>query len=442
MKVIIIGGVAAGMSAASKLKRLKKDTIIHVYEKSSDISYGGCGMPYFLSDVISDDQKLVARTKDAFEKKDIHVFKNHEVVDIDPKEQTVKIIDLEHKKTIVDSYDKCLIATGTSARRTNVPGSEDIDVFVLSQLEDARQIKKNLQGVKSVAVIGGGYIGLEIAENLNLLGLEVHIIELADQLLINYDKEVAEAAKKIMTDIGVQIHLNERLSSYEVIDGKTIVNTDKHHYPVDMVIEAIGVKPNTEFLKELNIEMLSNGAIVTNKKMETSIKNIYAAGDCVAYDHLITREKAFVPLGTHANKTGRIVGENMAGMNTKFKGIIGSNIIKVHDYAFAKTGVSLKESEKYDLGYHFIEINAHNQSGYYPGVENIYVRLIYDPKTTEIKGAQLYGKKGVSDRINIMALAISQKMTASEFAQSDFAYAPPFSPVWDPLLVAANQIKQ
>jgi NADPH-dependent 2,4-dienoyl-CoA reductase/sulfur reductase-like enzyme len=175
--------------------------------------------------------------------------------------------------------------------------------------------------------------------------------------------------------------------------------------------------------------------------METNLKDIYAAGDCVAYDHLITGQKSFVPLGTHANKTGRIIAENIAGHPSEFKGIIGSNIIKVDDYAFAKTGVGIDEAKRLNLNYDYVDIKAKNQSGYYPGAEPIFVRLVYDKETKVIKGAQLYGKKGVSDRINIMALAILNQVTADDFAQSDFAYAPPFSPVWDPLLIAANQIK-
>ena len=441
MKTIIIGGVAAGMSAASKLKRLDKDAVIHVYEMSGDISYGGCGMPYFLSDIIKDESQLVARTKDAFEKKGIHVFLKHEVIDVDVNEKFVKIKNHETRSVFDEHYDHLVVATGTSARRSNVKGSSDIDLFVLNQLEDARMIKKELDHIKDVAIIGGGYIGIEIAENLRELGLNVYLIELADQLLITYDQTFSDKAKDILEDMGVHVLLNERLEAYEKEGQKNIVITNKQKLKVDMVIESIGVQPNTNFLKHTGIEMLKNGAIITNDKMETSIKDIYAAGDCVAYEHQITHQKVFVPLGTHANKSGRIIGENIAGLNKKFPGIIGSNIIKIGDYAFAKTGVGIQEAQKNHLDYDFVEITAKNQSGYYPGAEKIFVRLVYDPKTTIIKGAQMFGKKGVESRINIMALAISQGMTAQTFSQSDFAYAPPFSPVWDPLLVAANQIK-
>ncbi|MDA3931895.1 MAG: CoA-disulfide reductase [Tenericutes bacterium] len=440
MKAIIIGGVAAGMSAASKLRRLDEKATIHVYEKGHDLSYGACGMPYYLGGIIKDEKELVARTKADFEKKNIHVFLNHEVIKVNPKKKNIEIKNIETGKTIKDDYDKLVIATGTSPNQTNIPGSDVANLYFLNQLEDARLIKKNLDNVKEIAIIGGGYIGLEIAENFAHLGIKVHIIEMAKQLLVVYDEVMAKKAKELLQELGVNIYLEEGLETYQNDNNKTIVKTNKRTLSVDMVIESIGVRPNTSFLKDTGMDMLKNGAIITNKKQETSIKDIYAAGDCVAYDHLITGEKAFVPLGTHANKTGKIVAENIAGNNIRFNGIIGSNIIKVGDYAFAKTGLGIDEAKKHNLDYDYVDITAKNQSGYYPGAKKIFIRLVYDPKTHIIKGAQLYGEKGVSDRINIMALAIIKGMTAEEFSQSDFAYAPPFSPVWDPLLVASNQI--
>jgi NADPH-dependent 2,4-dienoyl-CoA reductase/sulfur reductase-like enzyme len=441
MKTIIIGGVAAGMSAASKLRRLDENAEIIVYEKGYDLSYGGCGMPYFLGDLIKDESKLIARTKDQFESKGIQVFTGHEVIGLDSKEKTIRVKNIENNETFDDHYDKLVIATGTKANRTNVPGSDEVDVYVLNQLEDARQIKQAMDGVLEIAIIGGGYIGLEIAENFAHLGVKVHIIEMAKQLLVVYDRDIAKKAQETLENIGVNIYLEEGLDSYQKDKGRIQVKTNKRSIHVDMVIESIGVRPNTGFLKDSGIEMLKNGAIITNAHMQTNIKDIYAAGDCVAYDHIITGKKSFVPLGTHANKTGRIIAENIAGQPSEFKGIIGSNIIKVDDYAFAKTGVGIDEAKRLNLNYDYVDIKAKNQSGYYPGAEPIFVRLVYDKESKVIKGAQLYGKKGVSDRINIMALAILNQVTAEDFAQSDFAYAPPFSPVWDPLLIAANQIK-
>lgn len=441
MKVIIIGGVAAGMTAASKLKRLDNQAIINVYEKGSDLSYSGCGMPYYLGDIIQDETKLVARFKQDFEKQDIHVFLKHEVIKVNSTEKSIIIKNLLTNETIVDNYDKLLIATGTYAARTNAPGSDKAAIYVLNQLEDMRLIKPEVKKGKSVLILGGGYIGIEVAENLSKEGLDVTVIQRGNQILSVYDKVLADKAQIALNDEGVKINLNENLISYDQKDNKTIVITDKNKYVVDFVIESIGVKPNTNFLKDNDFDMLRNGALIINDKCETSIKDIYAAGDCATYHHIIKDEVAYVPLGTHANKTGRIVAEQIAGIDTRFKGIVGSNIIKVGKLGLAKTGLGIDEALKLGLDFDFVDITAKDIPGYYPGSKPVFVRIVFDKKTGILKGAQLIGEKGVSDRINIMALAITKSLTASEFSQLDFAYAPPFSTVWDPLLVATLQIK-
>ncbi len=441
MKTIIIGGVAAGMTTAAKLKRLDPSHIIHVYEKGTDLSYSGCGMPYYLGDIVTNESRLIARYQSDFTKQGIDVFLEHEVIRVDVAKQQVEVRNLVTNEILTDEYDKLVIATGTTANRTRVPGSDVVKPFVLNQLPDMRLIKEFVQPGKQVAIIGGGYIGVEVAENLAHKGLTVHIIQRGNQLLNVYDFDVAKKAKDALETIGVQIHLDENLQSYELENNHVNVVTDKGKYAVDFVIESIGVRPNTGFLKETGIDMLRNGAIVINEHCETSLKNIFAAGDCAAYHHQIKNENVFVPLGTHANKTGRIVGENIAGIKSSFPGIIGSNIIKVANLAFAKTGIGIDEANRLNLDYDYVDITAKHQTSYYPGAVDLFMRIVFEKKTGILKGAQLVGEKGVSDRINIMALAITKSLTASEFSQLDFAYAPPFSPVWDPLLVAANQIK-
>ncbi len=441
MKVIIIGGVAAGMTAAAKLRRLDKDISITVYEKSTDISYSGCGMPYYLGDVVTDEDKLIARTQEDFKEENIDVFLRHEVIKLLPDKKKVLIKDLNNNQIITDTYDKLLIATGTYANRTNVEGSNDVDVYVLNQLDDMRYLKPVIDKAKSIAIIGGGYIGVELAENLIELNKEVHLIQREDQLLSVYDKDIAKKAEKALTKQGVKIYLGNQLESYKKADKNIIVKTDKQKIKVDLVIESIGVTPNTKFLKETGLKMLDNGAIITNDLLETNLKDVYAAGDCVAYHHIIKNDYAYVPLGTHANKTGKIVALNMVGKTTSFPGIVGSNILKVAHLGFAKTGLGIDEAKKLNLDYDFVDITAKHQTGYYPGAKDLFIRLVYEKSTKIIKGAQLVGEKGVADRINIMALAVTKQMTADNFVQLDFAYAPPFSPVWDPLLIAASQIK-
>lgn len=441
MKTIIIGGVAAGMSAASKLRRLDKDAIIHVYEKGTDLSYGACGMPYYLGGLIENEEKLIARTKSDFEKKNIKVFLKHEVVKVNPKAKTIEVKNLEQNKIINDKYDKLVIAVGTKANRTNILGTDKANIQVLNKLSDARKLKPLIDKAKSVAIIGGGYIGLEIAENLAHLGKKVDIIERLPQLLPIYDKVIAKKAQTALEAIGVNIYLEENLEEYLQKNNKTIIKTNKNSFEEDLVIEAIGVRPNTEFLKDIGLDMLSNGAIIVNDKMETSLKDIYAGGDCVSYHHLLTNKNAFVPLGTHANKAGRVIAENIAGNKEIFSGIVGSNIIKVDKLAIAKTGLGYQEAKRENFNYEYVDITAKNQAGYYPGAKEIFIRIVYEPKTGILKGAQIVGEKGVSSRINIMALAITKGLTAKEFSGLDLAYAPPFSPVWDPLQIATNQIK-
>ncbi|MFO7970083.1 MAG: CoA-disulfide reductase [Candidatus Izemoplasmatales bacterium] len=441
MKTIIIGGVAAGMSGASKLRRLDKDAIIHVYEKGTDLSYGACGMPYYLGGLIENEEKLIARTKSDFEKKNIKVFLKHEVVKVNPKAKTIEVKNLEQNKIINDKYDKLVIAVGTKANRTNILGTDKANIQVLNKLSDARKLKPLIDKAKSVAIIGGGYIGLEIAENLAHLGKKVDIIERLPQLLPIYDKVIAKKAQTALEAIGVNIYLEENLEEYLQKNNKTIIKTNKNSFEEDLVIEAIGVRPNTEFLKDIGLDMLSNGAIIVNDKMETSLKDIYAGGDCVSYHHLLTNKNAFVPLGTHANKAGRVIAENIAGNKEIFSGIVGSNIIKVDKLAIAKTGLGYQEAKRENFNYEYVDITAKNQAGYYPGAKEIFIRIVYEPKTGILKGAQIVGEKGVSSRINIMALAITKGLTAKEFSGLDLAYAPPFSPVWDPLQIATNQIK-
>lgn len=441
MKTIIIGGVAAGMTAAAKLKRLLPDQHIVVYEKGFDLSYSGCGMPYFLGDVVTDESKLIARNVQDFKNDGIDVLVGHEVIALNHELKRVEIKHLLTQKTFVDFYDTLIIATGTKAKRSNVSGSNLKRVYVLNQLYDMRLIKDEVIKGRRVAIIGGGYIGIELAENLRHKGLDVDIIQRGSHILTVFDQDVSVKAVDVLNDLGVSVHVNETLKSYEQLPSGVRVVTSMRTLDVDFVVECIGVTPNTEFLKDTGIALSSNGAIVINSKCMTSLTGVYAAGDCVSYHHIIKQVDAYVPLGTHANKTGRIVAENIAHLNVSFNGIVGSNIIKIGALAFAKTGLGIDEATALGLSCAFVDITAKHQTSYYPGATDLFVRLVFETHSGVLKGAQLVGEHGVSDRINIMALAITKSLTAREFAQLDFAYAPPFSPVWDPLLVAANQIK-
>ncbi len=438
MKIVVIGGVAAGMSAASKLRRLKPEDTLVVYEKGNDLSYGACGMPYVLSDVIEDIDSLVARTVDDFAAQNITVHTEHEVIAIDSDKQTLRV--RHHDTEFTETYDALIIGSGASAIRLPVPGADLQGLHVLNSLDDLRHLKSALEKAKTVAVIGGGFIGIEVIENLVHKGLKVHLIERLPNVLPQFDAALTEHALKLLKTHHVEVHLEETVSQYEGESSVTHVSTDKGRYAVDLVIEAIGVRPNTQFCEGTAIARLRNGAIIVDDQMRTNVANIYATGDCVAYPHRLKKEPAFVPLGTHANKGGRVIAQTIAGFESRFNGVLGSGIVKVFDDAFAKTGLSYDEAIQEGYPAAYVDVKARNQAGYYPGAQPIQMRLVYDTERCVLLGAQMVGQKGVSDRINILALAIAHAIKVQDIAQLDMAYSPPFSPVWDPLQVACNQI--
>ncbi len=444
MKVIVIGGVAAGMSAASKLKRLMPESEIVVYEKGEDLSYGACGMPYYISDVIGEESKLVARTKAQFEEKGIRVRVNTEATGVDTEKRAVTLKERPSGETYEDVYDKLIIASGAGAIRLPVEGRESKRIHVVNTLEDSRNLKKalNKPDVKDVAVIGGGFIGIEMVESIREMGLNAHLVELENQVLPGYDKDMMEHVRKSLEDHAVSLHLEEEVTAYEEKDGRIIVHTKTTSFGVDLVIEAIGVRPNTGFLKNTPVERIKNGAILVNDRNETSVRDIYAAGDCATvYHRLKSSYEAYIPLGTHANKAGRVIAEQISGSDKRFEGVIGSSVLKAFELTVAKTGLTEKECKALGIDYGSISVKAANQAGYYPGAKPVFIKLTYDTHTCNLLGAQMVGEKGVGSRINIFATAIWNRMSAEAVSDMDLAYAPPFSPVWDTVQIATNQIK-
>ena len=441
VKVVVIGGVAAGMSMASKLKRLDKTIDIEVYERGEDLSYGACGMPYFLSDVIPKESMLIAKTKSDFEASGITVYTSHNVIGLDEKAKTIKV---EHdNKTWDVHYDVLVIGSGASPIRLPLKHKHLKNIMTLNSLEDGRRLKDVLSNplIRNVAIVGGGYIGLEVAENLLEMKKQVRIIERMDRLLLPFDPFIGEAAKEELIRHGAEVHLNEEVQDYQGEETVHAVKTDKDIYPVDLVIEAVGIRPNTAFLENSSIKRLKNGAIITNDYLETNVKDIYAAGDCASYRHILTNQPTFIALGTHANKAGRVIAERIVGNDERFEGVVGSTVLKVCDLEIAKTGLSEAKLKAAKMSYQSVSVKAKDKAGYYPNANRIDITLHYDPDTCQLLGAQMVGKSGVAHRINTMAIAITKKLTAKDFSALDLAYAPPFSPVYDPLQIATNQIK-
>ncbi|MBN2876486.1 MAG: FAD-dependent oxidoreductase [Bacilli bacterium] len=429
------------MSVAAKLRRLDKNATITVYEKGHDISYAACGMPYFLGGVIEDEASLQIKTLEDFTKQAIDVYTNHEVITVIPEKREVHVYNHDTNQISIDTYDTLVIATGASAKRTFVSGANSKGIYVLKNLEDAITIKQQLSKASKIAVIGGGYIGCEVAENLAHIGKSVVLIENNNQILDLFDYDIARQVEVELETVGVEVHTRERLESYQQDGDRILVNTNESTYPVDLVIEAIGIQPNTTFLKELNMKMLPNGAIMVNEYLETSIPHIYAAGDCVAYRSRFFGEHVYLPLATHAVSAGKIIAQNIIGKLQSFNNVIGSTIIKVGKLSIAKTGLTLEEAQARKLNVGFVDVTAETIPHYYPGGTEIRIRIIYENGTGTLKGAEIISEKNVNSDINLMALAISKEMTAEEFSTIDFPYSPPFSPVNNPFQIASRKIE-
>lgn len=444
MKVIIIGGVAAGMSAAAKFKRLSPKDDVVVYEKGDIVSFGACGLPYYVGGFFEDSREMIARTPEQFRESGVEIHTKHEVIDVDFSDKKVKVKNLTTNEVSEESYDKLMIASGA---RAIIPPIKNIDlenVVTLKSMDDGDKLRELMakDEYKKVAIIGAGFIGLEAVEAAKHRGKEVTVIQLQDRVLQEvFDKDITDLLEEELRDKGVNLLLSETV--VELIgEGKVSkVKTDKREIDADIVILATGVKPNTDFLKSDEIKMLRNGAIVVDSYGRTSVEDVYSAGDCATINNLITGKEAYVPLATGANKLGRIVGENLAGQNNSFQGSMASSCIKVMNMEAARTGLSEKEVKDLGFDYKTKFITDMNQTSYYPGRERIYVKLIYDAHTKVIYGGQVAGYKDAVQRCNVLAACIYAKMTTDQLGMLDLCYSPPFSRTWDVLNVAGNVSK-
>ncbi len=443
MKVIIIGGVAAGMSAASKIARMDQTAEVVVYEKGGFLSYGACGLPYYVGDFNDDYRRMIARTKEQFEKSGIRTNLYHEVVKVDIEKKQVFVKDIKSGNMFIDGYDKLMIATGAASVVPPFAGVEKMGVHVLKSLEDGIFLKEYAKDpqIKNVTIVGGGYIGIECAEAFINLGKQVRIIEAANRILMPFDEELAAMAMEELTKHGVKLYLSEKVKGF--LGGETVthVETDKGTYDTDLVIVAVGVRPSTGFLKDTGIRMAKNGAIIVDREFRTSIDDIYAAGDCALVYNRIMEEDSFLALGTIANKGGRITGANIAGEHQKFTGALGSAAIKVCDIEMGRTGLGEADAKRLKKKYKTILVQAYDHPAYYPNPTPITIKLIYEEGTKKLLGAQACGQKGAVLRIDIFAVAIHNGMTTDELGMTDLIYAPPFAGVWDAVQIACNAAK-
>lgn len=442
MRILIVGGEAAGMSAAAKARRLIKDGEIVVYEASEIISFGACGLPYFVGDEFHNPEYMAEFTPAEFAEKGIVVKTRHRVISIDAQAKTIRVESDEG--VFEDHYDRLVIATGAREIRPPVPGLERTGVFSLRRMADGHALKAAVQDAANqrAVVIGSGFIGLEVVEALVNQGKDVRLIELAERVIPEaFDCEITQHIETELQEKGVQLHLGERVEAVLGDDQVRAVRTNQGEYPADIVVVCTGVKPNTDFLAEAGFERLANGALVVDRQGRTSVANVWAAGDCATVWHSVKQQQVYVPLATIANKLGRLVGENVAGAALEFPGTLASAALKVLDLEAGRTGLSEREAEQLGVNYRTVLIKDKCHTNYCHGQSDIHVKLIYEATSKRLLGAQIIGRKGAVHRVNSLAVAISMGVTTTQLGMLDFAYAPPFSRTWDVLNVAGNVAK-
>jgi len=442
MKFIIIGGDAAGMSAASKAKRHTANMDVTVLEQTDDVSYSACGMPYNIAEANRDIEDLVVRRAQVFrEKQGINLLTGHRAESIDITEKTVSGIT-SAGDTFRFPYDNLLIATGGSPILPDISGIDLPGVMALKSLDDGRKIKAYItdNSVKKVVIIGMGYIGLEMAEALRSRSIDVDMVKPGPVFLPWMKKELSDIVKNELEENQVGLFPGHHLDKIETSGNHLKLICSGQTLAADMVLVAIGIKPNSELAMDSGLEIGVKSAIAVNKQMQTSDDHIFAAGDCADAYHIVNGEKVWIPLALRANRAGWAVADNVCGKSTELPGIVGTAVFKVFDLEVARTG--LTEAEAVDSGFDpvGVVIKSRSRAHAHAGSSTITIHMIADRTTGRLLGTQMVGKEGVAHRINAIAVALHNHMTVETFSQTDLAYAPPFSPTWDPLLTTANQL--
>jgi NADPH-dependent 2,4-dienoyl-CoA reductase/sulfur reductase-like enzyme/rhodanese-related sulfurtransferase len=439
-RLLVIGGVAAGPKAAAKARRCDPEMEIVVYQEEDDISYAGCGLPYYISGVVKERDELISRTPGKFVLDGIRILKNRRIEQIDTKERTLSGKIVGSDKTFTDRFDCLVLATGAKPIRPQIEGIELGNIFYLRSIFDADAVLEHIGSdqIQKVVIAGGGYIGLEMAEALILLGKKVTIVELAPQILTLFDEDFAGVLRQYLEKKGVQVLTSEGIKALRGNGRVSHVQTVAREVEAHAVMMSLGIRPQIELARQAGLRIGETGAIWVNDRMETSAEGVYAAGDCAETTHLVTGKKVWIPLGSTANKQGRVVGVNVCGGSATFPGVMGTTVFKCFDWNVAKTGLSMREAER--EGFRPIQaiVRGYDRAHYYPGGKESALKVIADEKTGRILGGQAIGE-GPSDKfIDILAMAIHGKLTCRGLASVDLAYAPPYSPVLSPIIVAAN----
>ena len=432
MKTIIIGGVAGGATAAARLRRLDEKAEIIILERGEYVSFANCGLPYYIGGVITDRGDLTLQTPQSFKARfhiDVRVL--NEAVRIDPDTKTVTVKDLRTGETYEESYDNLILSMGAEPIRPNIEGADGSNVFTLRNIPDTLKIKNYIDTAKphSAVVIGGGYIGVEMAENLVEAGLNVAVVELADHLIAPLDFDMAADVHRYIKSKGVDLHLN---NGVKAISGNTVI-LQNGEITADMIILSVGVRPETAIAKDCGIELNQRGSIVVNNKMQTNIPDIYAVGDAVEVEDFITKKPAFIPLAGPANKQGRISADNIAGYESVYTGTQGSAVLKLFDMTIATTGLNEKSAQAAGIDYDKTYTYSASHDTYYPGAAQMSIKALWDKRTLQIIGAQIVGFDGVDKRMDVLATAIRFGAKITDLTTLELCYAPPFGSAKDPV---------
>lgn len=432
MKTVIIGGVAGGASAAARLRRLDESAEIIVLERGGYVSFANCGLPYYIGNVITNKNNLTLQTPESFRARfNIDVRVNSEALKIDPDTKTVLIKNLQSGSSYTESYDDLILSPGAEPIRPNIDGIDSNFVFTLRNIPDTLKIKEYIERAmpKSVVVMGGGYIGVEMAENLKETGLDVSIVELADHLIAPLDFDMAADVHRYIKSNGINLYLN---NGVKAIDGhKVILQNGEIH--AEMVILSVGVHPETELAKECGIQTNQRGSIIVDRNMKTNLPHIYAVGDAVEVEDFVTKSPAFIPLAGPANKQGRIAADNIAGLFSEYNGTQGSAVLKLFDMTVATTGINEKIAQAAGMDYDKTYIYSGSHASYYPGANNMSIKALWDKKTLKILGAQIVGFDGVDKRMDVLAVAIRFGAKITDLTELELCYAPPFGSAKDPV---------
>lgn len=444
-RLVVVGGDAAGMTAASQARRGRADLEIVALEKGPYVSYAACGIPYYVGGLVDEFEKLLVRTPEEFlRRQNIEVRIHHEVVGIEPEQGRVVVRDLEAGRDYEEPYDHLVIATGAKAVWPLVPGVDAQGIMGITSLEDARTLRELLerQRPEQVVIVGGGYIGLEMAEAFHRHGIGVSIVGRAPEVLRPLDPDMGELVSKALLEMGLHLYLGETVSAFEQTDGHvSAVVTEKRTLPADLVLIATGLRPNTGLAGEAGLSLGVSDAIKVDDHMRTTLDRIWAAGDCVETVQLVTGEPYWISAATVASKQGRVAGSNITGGDAAFAGTLGTIITKVGPIEIARTGLQETELSGGDVRFATATVNTITAARYHPASEPMRVKLIGEVGSGRLLGGQIVGGMGAGTRINIVVTALHAGMTVDLLAELDLAYAPPFSAVWDPILLAARELK-